>query len=696
MNEAQLLDHLCDLAGIETSYWDLGGTRIEVADSTKHHLLKAMGYETGSDKALRSGINAIERGRWCRLLEPVYVLRQGGAAAITVTFCPENRAHELRWRLDCENGRDVSGKLGVNELEELETRRIEGRDYIRRRMHLPPDLPLGYHDIVLTIGGVKAASRIIVTPEKAYRPDIMNGHKIWGAAHQLYSLRGEKNQGIGDFSDLARLGGAVAGAGGALLGLNPLHALFLSAPEKASPYAPSSRIFINPLYIDITAIAEFNDCPEAREGLQTGPLAAALSTAQKADRVDYEAVCNIKLQILRRVFTWFKARAYGDRIAEFGRFTKEGGEKLRQFALYQALEAHFCAPAQDWPQAYHDSGSKEVAAFADENPKEISFHIWLQWLARNQLARAAAHGRKRGLTVGLYGDLAVGVDAWGADAWGSDGIYVKGAVFGAPPDPFSAEGQNWGMPPLDPMRLRAAAYQPFIDILRANMRHMGALRIDHVMWLQRMFWIPQGERAVQGAYIRYPVDDLMRILALESRRNACLVIGEDLGTVPEGFADRMAVYGILSYQLMRFERYPGGLFKRPSTYPENALAMFGSHDLPPIAGYWEGKDIDDATRPQRRSELEMLINALRDQNLWPEHCDMAAIILAIHRYLARTPSALMMVNLEDVLAMREQVNVPGTFLERPNWRCKLSAGAEEIKARLAELGPALQKERAAS
>ena len=692
MTERDQLDRLCELAGIETSYWDLGGTLHEVPGATKSALLVAMGHEIETQDAIETSINALEMRRWGRCLAPVCVLRQGEPAGIIVTHDVTQQEQEQIWRLEYEQGGFVSGAFYPDHLERRESRRIEGRDFIRRVLPLPGDMPAGYHELTISGGRLKAKSRIIVTPKTAFRPEAIRGGKAWGAAHQLYALRSPENQGIGDFSDLARLGASVAQAGGAVLGLNPLHALFPSAPEKASPYAPSSRNFINPLYIDVTAIPESAQYrnPQGQE--------------QETALVDHEALVAHKLPALRRAFARFEAGRDADRRADLARFSKEGGAKLYHFALYQALEAHFGVAAQGWPPEFQNPDSAEVARFARQKSLEINFHVWLQWIAQGQLERAARQARQSGLSIGLYGDLAVGVDAWGADAWGSGGIYVRGVEFGAPPDPFSADGQNWGMPPLDPIKLREAAYQPFIDMLRANMRHMGALRIDHVMWLQRMFWIPQGKRAVDGTYIRYPVDDLMGILALESQRHECLVIGEDLGTVPGGFAEKMESYGLFSYRLMRFERYPDGLFKRPSTYKPDALAMFGSHDLPPIAGYREGRDLDElaklgrleeGAREARRRDLEMLSNALRDQQLWPEGADtdMEAIILAVHRFLARSSSALMMVNLEDVLALREQVNIPGTYLECPNWRRRLPKDLDDIHARLMQLGPVLGEER---
>ncbi len=534
-----------------------------------------------------------------------------------------------------------------------------------------------------------------------------NEERLWGLATHLYSLRSENNWGIGDFSDLADLARISAGFGSEAVALNPLHALFPAFPDHASPYSPSSRLFLNPLYIDVTAVAEFRDSHKVQALVGTRDFAERLDKARVGDYVDYSGVSAIKHMVLEPMHDFFtehhSAEDHDDsRRADYDAFVEEGGTSLKRFSLFQALHEHFEGkPWSEWPKDYRQPGSAGIDAFARDNRRRIEFHTYLQWLAARQLAVAASEHSREGMKVGLYMDLAIGADPNGADAWCHPDIIVHGARFGAPPDAFNIQGQDWGMPPLHPDRLRNCAYEPFIATLRANMRHAGALRIDHVMGLLHLYWIPPGEKASNGAYVRYPFDDLLGIIALESVRNKCLIIGEDLGTVPDGFRQRMADEGILSYRVLRFERYPDGLFKRPASYPSHSLTTSATHDLSTIKGYWLGRDLKlrkqlglyDSDRAEKEDdksyqrEKGMLIAALRDQNLLAERFPDGSLTedeiirhftIAVERFLARSPSQLLMLNLDDLLAESEQLNLPGTVNEYPNWRRKCSAPLEAL------------------
>jgi 4-alpha-glucanotransferase len=602
----------------------------------------------------------------------------------------------------------MSGGFRPSGGEFRDMRDIDGGTVARLDLPLPGDIPEGYHRLSVEVAGEPAQSTLIVAPSKAYAPPwLKEGKRLWGIACHLYSLRSENNWGIGDFTDLASLSRITADFGAAAVGVNPLHALFSPSPDHASPYSPSSRLFLNPLYIDVTREPEFQNSYEIRAIAESEGFIERLAKARDASYVDYPLISAIKLVMLEHMHDFFAERhppgAKDDpRRADFDAFIKEGGEALRRFTLFQALNEHFeGAPWNQWPGAYRRPDSDGSGNFARANQRRLEFHAYLQWLAERQLAEAAEACAGAGMEVGLYMDLAVGVDPNGADAWCQPDAIVHNACFGAPPDAFNAQGQYWGMPPFHPHGLREKAYAPFIAMLRANMRHAGALRVDHVMGLMHFYWIPPGEKACQGAYVRYPFDDLLGILALESVRNRCLVIGEDLGTVPEGFRERMAKEGALSYRVMRFERHADGLFKRPGAYPALSLSTSATHDLSTIKGHWLGHDLElrrnlgfyeteeekRADEDSLRRELDLLIAALKDQGLVPESFPdgkageeetVRRLVVAVERFLARSPSQLLKVNLDDLLVEADPLNLPGTVGEYPNWRRKNSIPLEAL------------------
>jgi 4-alpha-glucanotransferase len=388
----------------------------------------------------------------------------------------------------------------------------------------------------------------------------------------------------------------------------------------------------------------------------------------------------------------------------FEAFRREGGEMLQRNCLFLALREHFAnqeAPRADWhswPEEYRDPASHAVAHFAAQNRHRLDFHAWLQWVADEQLGAAATAAKRRGMAVGLYRDLAVGADRSGAETWADNAAVVSAAQVGAPPDIHNPAGQNWGLPPFHPRALLEEGYRSFIELVRANMRHAGGLRIDHVMGLQRLYWVPQGEKPSAGAYVRYPTEDLIGILALESHRHECMVVGEDLGTVPEGFRERMAEANILSYRVLYFEQEPQtGAFLPPSAYPAGALAIVGSHDLPTLRGWWEARDLDlkeelglfpepgEASRQRlmRERDRMQLLESLRSEGLLPidGEPDIPTLARAVHAFLARTPSVLAMAQIDDLTDEADPVNVPATSDEHPNWRRRLSMTLDQLAVR---------------
>ncbi|MBN2751142.1 MAG: 4-alpha-glucanotransferase, partial [Rhodospirillaceae bacterium] len=566
---AQALDQLARVTGIHESYWDIAGNFHVTTTTAKRTILKAMGIPADSDTEAMQSLEDWLEHPWRTLLPPVAVFRQGSLdapMAVDVSIPDDLAFSRLVWRLTVENGDIHEGTLPACTLPVEDVADIGGQTVTRRKIDLPTPLPEGYHTLSITFAGQDAQTRVIVAPPHAFVPDWMNaGERRWGLACQLYGLRRSKDWGIGDFSSLSELMAGTGTLGASMVGINPLHALFPVWPDACSPYSPSSRVFLNPLMIDIDAI----DIPSPRlEALTNDPtFTATLNAARAQNRVDYPIVSDLKFKALTALYQDF-LELPSEKISDFEAFCAAGGGALRRFAEFSALhESMGGLPWNTWPAPFQNPNSPEVAAYALVNAERVTFHAFLQWLAETQLAQTT----RTNPNIGLYRDLAIGASADGADAWANQDSLAQNMSFGAPPDAFSAVGQDWGLPPQIPHRMRETAYVGFIEMLRANMRHAAALRLDHVMGLMRLFWIPNGNGVKDGAYVSYPFEDLLAIVALESVRNRCVVIGEDLGTVSNDFRARMATERLLSYRVLYFERWPNGLFKRPETYPPLAL-----------------------------------------------------------------------------------------------------------------------------
>jgi 4-alpha-glucanotransferase len=551
-------------------------------------------------------------------------------------------------------------------------------------------------------------------PQRCYLSRRMRNGKLWALSTQLYALRSERNWGIGDFTDLTTFAQLAARAGAGAVALNPLHELHPSNPTAASPYSPSSRLFLNVLYIDVERVAELAESPETHAVIAAPAFQARLEHLRGSEFVDYAGVAKAKFEMLERLHRVFVAnrreRRYDARRRAFRRFLRTSGEALHRLALYEMLAESFrahdpnCYGWLQWPAEYRVPESPHVAQFAGARQERVEFYLYLQWLAQEQLAAASSASRRAG--VRLYCDLAVGVELNGADAWADQSGIVTGASLGAPADPLNTAGQNWGLAPLSPVALRLRAYQSFIALLRANMRNAGILRVDHVMALRRAFWIPRGAPASEGAYVTYPFEEMLGTLARESARNRCAVVGEDLGTVPEGFRERMQAADALSSRVLYFERdWNDGPFRAPEQYPRLAAASIGTHDLPTLAGWWLG---DRSAGEDRGRDRFLLADAL--ERAGTIHAAGAArlrddahsggtsgvvpeLATAVHTFLGKVPSTLTVIAIEDVLHETGAVNVPGTFDEHPNWRRKRSLLLERMEAdgRLMQTGTMLSR-----
>lgn len=695
---AGLLDALADRFGIETSYRDALKKLRKTSEETKRLLLAAMGADAADDGSIAVMLDKIDRDRWQRTLRPVYVVRaDDGPIAIELNFTgPRAEAGEVEWTLRLENGTQQQGDAKIETLAVVEEHEIDGKRFARRKLFLGDKIPEGYHR--LTIDGGAAESLLIATPGRCWVPPSMSkGTRLWGVSAQLYVLRSEKNWGIGDFGDLRRLVEGLAEKGADIVGLNPLHAMFLDNPEHASPYSPASRLFLNVLYIDVTEVPEFQKCAEARQRTESADFQEKLQKCRSSELVDYTHVAELKLEILRVLFTNWSSIAEA-RQGDFEAFRRKRGEALERSCIFHALRQELAR--QDptlhdwrlWPAEYRQPESSAVADFAMKHREEVSFMAWMEWLADSQLASAAASAET--MEIGLYRDLAVGADITGVETWSSQSSIVSGAHVGAPPDIFNPAGQDWGLPPLNPRALQEEGYRGFIDLIRANMRYAGALRIDHVMALQHLYWVPESRSPREGAYVRYPLDDLVGILALESQRHRCMVVGEDLGTVPDGFRERMAEANILSYRVLFFEQNAKtGAFRKPETYPPLSAAVASNHDLPTIRAWWEGSDIAlrerlhlfpdpggaDAQRKQRARDRQQLLRSLRQQGLLGDAAELNGeeLLISVHAFLAKCSSFLALVQADDAAGEIEPVNLPAS-IEYPNWQRKLSVTIEEL------------------
>ncbi len=548
-------------------------------------------------------------------------------------------------------------------------------------------------------------------------PQHLRNDRVWGLTCQLYGLRSSRNLGIGDFDDLARLAEIAGEAGASFLGVNPLHALFLAEARRISPYSPSTRRFLNPLYIAVDKLAGGQVAINALREEEP----AAFSD-RDGDLVDYDVVASLKLRLLRRLFAVRPSTLRGD----LESFQQENGDSLHSFALFEAISAHQVkegghAGWHGWPGDLQNRQDEAVARFEAEHKEDIHFHEWLQFVADQQLGDAQARAKAAGMRIGLYLDFAVGVAPDGADTWADPHLTVRDARVGSPPDLFNSEGQDWGLAPLSPEVLATRNYQPLGDAYRALMRHAGAIRIDHAMGLARLWWIPASGKADGGGYVRYPLGAMVDTVASASEANNCIVIGEDLGTVPEGFRPAMETANMLSYRVLYFGVDRDGQFIAPAQYPQLALACISTHDLATLAGWWTGSDIklraktgrqtQDASErdlKERGRNRKALLEALdRDRLLPPGYAGVLSgerdmptelgvdLAVAIHRFGARARSLMFAVQLEDAVLSIRQPNLPGTTDEYPNWRIRSDVMLEDLAAdpRFQTFARAMREER---
>ncbi|CAH2600328.1 4-alpha-glucanotransferase [Rhodovastum atsumiense] len=694
IDDTEALHRLGRAAGIAPEWWDVEGRRYVVNEDTTRALLQAMRLPAGNPGEVIDSLGLLSEDMG-RKLPPALVVRAG--EPVTLRLGPAVPWGRLRLLVEREDGAQVPLAVAATEgvAEPLPT--PDGRVLVTRRVALPPQ-PIGRHLIRIDGEPDGACCRLTVAPPRCHLPPLLRaGNRVFGVAAQLYSLRrAGGDQGVGDYTALARLAREAGREGASVIGLNPLHTLFRHDRMRASPYHPCDRRFLDAMPIDVAVLPVPPDAVRTRTAL--AGAAPAFAKLSEVSLVDYPAVWEAKQRVLEAAFADFQARETAaptdPLVQDFARFVAEGGTELQDLARFEAItELRGSSHWQVWPAELRDPRNPSVAAAAPS--ERVRFGCFLQWVADRQLAAAAAAARTAGMPLGFYRDLAVGAAPDGAEAWSAGASLMDRVSVGAPPDPFAPQGQVWGLPPPDPRAMRESGYAAFARLLRANMRHAGALRIDHVMGLARLFIVPDGAPGHDGAYVAYPFDDLLGEVALESVRNNCLVVGEDLGTVPEGIREHLGGADVLSYQVLRFAREGAGL-RPPGRYPVNAAACAATHDLPTLAGWWSGTDIlerralgllsaagaDGAARARALEKAELLV-LLRAEGLeigsGAVDEPMTELLMAsIHALLARTPCRLVLVQADDLVGELTAVNLPGTDRERPNWRRRLRLGVETL------------------
>ncbi|MFN9085885.1 MAG: 4-alpha-glucanotransferase [Acidobacteriota bacterium] len=685
-----------ELLGVQSAYWDIWGREHRPDPAIQRAILAAHSIPTDSAAALDDAIRRRVHTSHLAILPPSTVTTP---ADPFVSLCLPQPSEPAAWQLILEDGSPLTGLCPASPTETIH---FDGAAYDLVPLRLPDSLAYGYHRLTVHCAGRQATTHLIHCPPAA--PALAPRQRLSGIAVSLYGLRSQRNWGVGDTTDLAAfVSWAHTEAGAAFVALNPLHAIGNRLPYNASPYLPNCTFYRNFLYIDIEAVPGFTVSPVCRRLLAR--YAPQIEALRHAPLVQYEAVARLKLRFLKQLYREFRLQPGP---SAFHQYVAAEGELLRRYALYCALDEtlHKQNPAvwiwPQWPAELQDPDSPAVAAFAAAHPRLLEFYSWLAWLVDDQLARVHRHAKAIGMPIGLYHDLALATDRCGSDLWAHRPFYMQGCRVGAPPDGFAPQGQDWGFPPPNALRHEQDGFRLFAAAIRNNCRHGGALRMDHVMRFFRLYWIPADRDATGGTYVKEHWQPLLRIIALEAHRAGVLVIGEDLGTVEDYVRQALAECHILSYRLLYFERHPGGAFKLPADYPPLAIVSSTTHDLPTLAGFWTGRDIEArraaalideagyrAQWTSREQDKQHLLHALHHLQLLPpgypediRHVPELSGELhnAIIGFLAATPAQLLVLNQEDLTKETEQQNLPGATWQYPNWQRKMRYTLEELSA----------------
>lgn len=688
-------EELLEKIGIAKTFSDAAQNHktYTVDDETLRQMINCLGFPLKDISESAQLLQKIENRRWQSVLEPVYVVRTRHKIFDVILKSAEVELFELR--IVDAVGNDLDAQYTW---EVAEQKQLGHTDYSRLQIEIVSDLPPQYYTLKTDINGKTYTSVLAITPDKCYEPEVLQQHRLWGFAIQIYALTSKRNWGVGDFTDLQNFAQMCQSVGADVIGVNPLNVLFHDYPENASPYSSISRLFLNPIYIDVEKVVGYK--PEYVDW-------QAVDALRQTTDIDYTAVYNLKMRVLHKIFAAFVVAPSVSEYKKFSEYCQEAGADLDNLATYQALYSEqkdkVYGGWRAWPKELQNPHSVAVAKFKKTHAREVMFFKFLQYVAEQQLQNVYAIIEQCGLKVGLYRDLPVGLCKDSAELWSGYDLFIKDCGAGAPPDVFFPKGQKWCLGAFNPYRLKDAAYQPFIKILRAAMQGAGALRIDHVMSLMRLYVIP--DKSDDGTYVYYNFDDMLGIVALESYLNRCMVVGESIGNVPEGFIDKIHERGIYSLSVLWAERWNGcGDFKAPHDFPARAFSSVGTHDMAPLKMRWFGYDIetmynlqmlDDAERQDqyrgREDERRRLLGALDWYRVWPadkmrqSDCLYGegypnGIMEAVEAYTAASDCAVYLAQLEDIFGVEVLQNLPGTDRDKhPNWRRKLPVKIEDYQ-----------------
>lgn len=694
------LNILAEKLGIATHFLDGSQERKEhiVDEKIIKFFIEKMGYKAETQEDIENAISTYDKRRWQQSLEKIYVVDQNNVQ-FDLVISSEQEGEDFALHLSLDK-HQLTEPVSFEVINDEEYQQIGKTRYVRLKFKVTSKLEIGYYDLDLQVGNKHYKSMLAVCPQRCWQNEALN-QKTWGFALQLYSLKSEHNWGVGDFTDLQNFAKIAANSGADIIGLNPLNVLCHDYPENASPYQSISRIYLNPIYIDVEAVPEYQDedNSEVRNDIEE---------FRQSELIQYEHIYPLKVKMLKKCYERFKQNPHSQRYQEFLAYEQAEGTDLERLAVFQSLYHKYTQQSwggwRVWPEEYRTPNSLAVREYAKENADEINFFKFMQFEASRQFEQASQVVKESGMKIGLYRDLAVGVGQDSAEVWSEPELFFKEAGAGAPPDAFFPAGQKWALGAFIPNALKETAYRPFIKILRANMHNSGALRIDHVMSLMRLFILP--EKMEEGTYIYYNFKDMLNIVALESALNHCSIVGESIGNVPEGFLEALEAKNIYALSVLWSERYDFGWgdFKAPNDYPTRAFASIGTHDMPPLKMWWYGYDIElsyqlgiieneekrNAEYKKRENDRWRLLKVLDEAGAWPQdklrqgnyiygEGYPEGIEEAANAYMAQTACPVFLAELENILQVEKRQNLPGTDRDRhPNWRRRLPVDLEKL------------------
>jgi 4-alpha-glucanotransferase len=683
LSNVRLLHQLARLYGVQTAYYDVFHYRQQAFEESLLSVLRSLGAPIATLQDVPWAWRERQQKLWQRPLEPVVVARDNEPTLVEIRLPCIAADTNINCHLNLETGEHRRWELHGTDLGVLNTSEVEGRQYVVKRLPLPGGLPWGYHQFTVELPGRQEESLIISAPPKAYTPLAEIENRRWGVFLPLYALRTQRSWGSGDFSDLEELIDWAGGMGGRVVATLPLLPIFMDATANPSPYLPSSRLLWNEFYLDVNNIPELRECPSAQALLASSSFQNDIEALRNSPLIDYQRQMALKRKTLEELSHYFFSEE-SRRLEDFRRFT-EANPIVEDYSCFQAAYEKYRIPWWSWPQRLREGVLRE-RDYMEDNRR---YHLYVQWLAHQQIQDLLESARQKGIQ--LYLDLPLGVHPDGYDVWREHDAFILDTSVGAPPDAVFTKGQNWLFPPPHPENVREQGYRYTIAYLRHHLQHAGVARIDHVMGFHRLFCIPSGMEASQGVYIRYRAEELYAILALESHRHKTIIVGEDLGTVPSYVRPAMKKHGVHHMYVVHYELASDPQRGLPSVSP-NSVASLNTHDMPPFAAFWQGLDIeerlrfglmDKASAKKERKNLlntkKTLLSFLLDSGwLKGSEEDIPAVLKACLSFLAASQARIVLVNLEDLWLETKPQNVPSTEKEYPNWQRKARYGLEEF------------------